>query len=71
MRVEIINCDFCKREFPPADKRYWDNEPCSIELKLSGPAQAHESRSFKDVCLPCRKRIVELWDGLIKKEESK
>jgi len=55
-------CDFCGSEFT---SNYWDDDPASIQLNLSAPAQAYESRKADHVCRSCRKSIVAAWDKLI------
>lgn len=60
-------CDFCSVEFT---SNYWDNQPCSIILKLGVPAQSFESREAKHVCNQCRHSIVKYWDALVKKGEQ-
>jgi len=58
-------CDACNKEFTST---YWDEQPCSIQLKLGGPAQSYESRDSQHVCHSCRKAIVAAWDNLFAKK---
>jgi uncharacterized protein (UPF0212 family) len=47
-------CDICGAEFTSS---YWDHAPVRVQVIMSLPAQAYDSRDIEHVCRGCRDRI--------------
>jgi hypothetical protein len=65
---QSIFCDCCGKEI--ISGRGWENEPVSVALVFSAPAQKYDSRKLEHTCWHCWNAIQRTFDEFVAAEKG-